>query len=375
MAEIGWEEIQEASRRIAGFVHRTAVLTSRTLDVRSGATVFFKCENFQRTGSFKFRGACNAVAGLTAAERTRGVLAHSSGNHAQALALAASLHRVPSYLVMPEDAPEIKKQATTAYGGQITLCPPTHQGRAETAERIRRETGAVFVSAHNDPHVIAGQGTALCELVDEVGELDVVLVPVGGGGLASGTLLAADHLVPRARVIGCEPTGADDAYRGLENGERITDFVPETIADGLRTPLGDNTFAILRDHGIDVVRVGESEILDAMRFVWERMKIVIEPSSAVAVAPVLDGSLDLRGRPHRRDRVRWERRPHRDLRPVDITLSATTPTSSARSTSHGKPDLAESRPCLSERFAAHRPPAGGRPRRATPSTGRRGWSA
>ncbi|GAG11910.1 unnamed protein product, partial [marine sediment metagenome] len=251
---------------------------------------------FQKTGSFKFRGACNAVASLNEFERARGVLTHSSGNYAQALALAARLHGVPAYVVMPENAPGIKKQATAGYGATITLCPPTQVGRHETAERIRKETGATFLDSHDDPRVFAGQGTACLELIEEIGELDLILAPVGGGGLLSGTLLAAKHMLPKATVIGCEPAGADDAARGIALGERIIDFVPHTIADGLRTPLGENTFKIIRDMADDIVLVSEANIVRAMRFIWERMKIVIEPSSAVAVAPLLNGSVGVKGK-------------------------------------------------------------------------------
>jgi len=288
--------VLQARTRIAPHVHRTPVLTCAAIDALTCARVAFKCENFQRTGSFKFRGACNAVAALCAHGRPRGVLAHSSGNHAQALALAARMHGIPAHVVMPENAPLLKRAATAAYGASITLCAPTHHAREEAAQRIQDQTGATFVSAHNDPHVIAGQGTACLELIEDAGPCDVLLAPIGGGGLLSGTLLAADSVAPSARVIGCEPEGADDAARGLAQGERITDFTPSTIADGLRTPLGDNTFDILHEHAVPIVVVAERDIVHAMRFVWERMKIVIEPSSAVAVAPLLTGQLDVAGR-------------------------------------------------------------------------------
>ncbi|MFC2078524.1 pyridoxal-phosphate dependent enzyme [Candidatus Bipolaricaulota bacterium] len=285
----------EARDRIASFIHRTPVLTCSTLNERIGASVFFKCENFQKTGSFKFRGACNAVASLSDAERARGVVTHSSGNYAQALALAAQLHGATAYVVMPENSPIIKQEATAGYGATIALCEPTHTGRHETAERIREATGATFLSPYDDPRVFAGQGTACLELIEEVGELDLVLAPVGGGGLLSGTLLAAKHLLPQAAVVGCEPAEADDAARSIASGERIVDFVPHTIADGLRTPLGEYTFPIIRDMVDDLVLVSEVDIIHAMRFVWERMKIVIEPSSAVAVAPLLTGSVETKG--------------------------------------------------------------------------------
>jgi len=289
---VAWDDVRAAQARIAPFAHRTPVLTSSSIDRMADAHVVFKCETLQRTGSFKFRGAVNTVASLAPDDRTRGVYAHSSGNHAQALALAASLHGMPAYLVMPENSNPTKVAATRGYGARVTLCPPTHAGRREVAERIGAETGATFVHPSDDPRVIAGQGTAAAELIDEVGELDVILAPVGGGGLLSGTLIAAAQLAPDARVIGCEPAGADDASRSLREGRRITDFTPKTIADGLRTPLGENTFAILREHVDRIVLVSEEQIVTAMRTVWERMKILIEPSSAVAVAPLLAGTID-----------------------------------------------------------------------------------
>jgi threonine dehydratase len=295
MTVVAWNDIEAARKRIEGVVHRTPVLTSRTMDAACGGRVYCKCENFQRTGSFKMRGATNAVRLLPPDERASGVYGHSSGNFAQALALAAKLHGISAHLVMPETSTPTKIEATRGYGAEVTLCPPTHQGRLEVAERVGRETGATLVHPHDGPNVIAGQGTAVCELIEETGGLDVILVPLGGGGLLSGTLVAAKHLLPDARVLGCEPAGADDGARGLERGERIIDFVPDTIADGLRTPLGENTFEIIRELVDDVLVVPEAEILPAMRFVWERMKIVIEPSSAVAVAPLLGGQLGVGG--------------------------------------------------------------------------------
>jgi len=296
MSDVTWREIEAAARRIAPLAHRTPVLTNASVDRRAGAAVRFKCENFQRTGSFKFRGAANAVAALSPTARARGVYAHSSGNHAQALALAARLHSAPAYIVMPSDACPVKRAATEGYGARVIPCPPTDEGRRTTAERVGDETGATFVHPHDDPLVIAGQGTAVAELVEEAGDLDVVLVPVGGGGLLSGTLIAIRRLHPRARVIGCEPARADDAHRGLLAGRRIVDFVPETIADGLRTPLGERTFEIIRRLVDEIVLITDDEIADAMRFVWERMKIVIEPSSAVAVAPLWTGAIAVLGR-------------------------------------------------------------------------------
>jgi threonine dehydratase len=296
MPSVAWQDVQRARQRIAPFAHRTPVLTSTSIDCATGAKVFLKCENLQRTGSFKFRGACNAVAFLSEAEKRCGVLTHSSGNHAQALALAAQLHQVKAHVVMPENAPEVKRRATRDFGAIVVECPSTHRGRVDTAARVQEETGAIFISAHDDPRVIAGQGTAVCELIEEIERPDLILAPVGGGGLLSGTLIAAKHMLPHVVVIGCEPAGADDAARSIERGERITDFVPQTIADGLRTPHGENTFDIIRDLVDGIVLVSEEAILDAMRFVWERMKIVIEPSSAVAVAPLLSASPDIEGK-------------------------------------------------------------------------------
>jgi threonine dehydratase len=287
------DDVRTARDRIAPFAYRTPVLTSSTVDGLCGGHVLFKCENFQRTGSFKFRGATSAVAGLGTDERARGVYAHSSGNHAQALALAARLHGIPAHIVMPEDSSPVKVEATKGYGARVVFCPPTDEGRRKVAERVGAETGARFVHPHDDLRVIAGQGTAVFELIEEADDFDFILAPLGGGGLLSGALVAAKRLLPNVRVIGCEPAGADDAARSLQIGRRIVDFVPDTVADGLRTPLGENTFQIIRELVDDIVVVPEAEILPAMRLVWERMKIVIEPSSAVAVAPLLNRQLDV----------------------------------------------------------------------------------
>ena len=289
-------DVLAARDRIASFIHQTPVLTCSAVNSRSKTSVFFKCENFQKTGSFKFRGACNAVASLSQEERQHGVYAHSSGNHAQALALAAKRHNIPAFIVMPEDSAPIKVEATRGYGARVTFCKPTHASRWETAARIGQETGATFIHPHDDQRVIAGQGTAVCELIEQAGELDLVLTPLGGGGLLSGTLVAAQHLLPSVTVIGCEPAGADDAARGIKAGRRITDFTPDTIADGLRTPLGENTFRIIQERVDDILLVSEIDIVRTMRFVWERMKTVIEPSSAVAIAPILNGTLDVKSK-------------------------------------------------------------------------------
>ena len=287
------EVVRDAYERIRGLVHRTPVMTSATLDRESGNRVFLKCENMQRGGAFKFRGACNAILQLTPDEQKRGVVTHSSGNHAQALALAASLQRVKCRVVMPTNAPEVKRQATRGYGAVMIPCEPTLEARLATAERVIAETGAVMIPPYDDDRIIAGAGTAALELLEEAGDLDVILTPVGGGGLLSGTALAAQTATHPPRVIGCEPAGADDAYRSFKSGVRVEHSTPHTIADGLRTTLGERNFEIIRNHVADIVLVSEEEIIEAMRFVWERVKIVIEPSAAVAVAPVLFHRLDM----------------------------------------------------------------------------------
>ena len=286
---ISWKHVEEARERLDGKVRRTAVMTCSAIDAISDGKVFFKCENLQRTGSFKFRGATNAVASLSKQERERGVVTHSSGNHGQALALAARLHDVRAFVVMPEGAPAVKRSAAEGYGAEVISCCPTYSCREETTAEVIGKMGAVFVHSHDDPRVIAGQGTAAVELVEEVGDLDAILVPVGGGGLVAGTAIALSRLLPKAKVIGCEPSGAGDAYKSMESGRRITDFIPKTIADGLRTPLGEQSFEIIRKLVHEILLVSEEEIVDAMRLVWERMKLLIEPSSAVAVAPLLIG--------------------------------------------------------------------------------------
>lgn len=296
MTGVTWQAIHEARARIDGITHKTPVMTSSTIDALCGGAVYFKCENFQRTGSFKMRGAANAVARLPSAERAKGVCAPSSGNFAQALALSAKLAGIPAHIVMPSDSNPAKVEATRGYGATVHFCEPAHEARESTVAQLRDRLGLTLVHSHDDLAVIAGQGTAICELIDERGELDLILAPVGGGGLIAGTLVAARHLLPDVEVIGCEPAGADDAARSLERGERILDFTPDTIADGLRTPLGENTFAIIRELIDEIVVVPEKTILPAMRFIWQRMKLVIEPSSAVAVAPLLNRQIDVAGK-------------------------------------------------------------------------------
>ena len=286
-------EIRKAAERIRPYAHYTPVLTCDSLDQQVGAQVFMKCENLQKVGAFKFRGACNAVFSLTDEEAARGVATHSSGNHAQALALAAKLRGIPAYIVMPENAPAVKKAAVAGYGGQITFCEPTLKARETTTEQIVAKTGATVVHPYNDYRVIAGQGTAALELLEEYPDLDVIMTPVGGGGLLSGTAITAKGLAPHIRVIAAEPEMADDAYRSLQAGNIIPSENPKTIADGLLTSLGDKTFPIIQQHVERIVTVSEAGILAAMKFVWERAKIIIEPSAAVTIALLWERKINL----------------------------------------------------------------------------------
>lgn len=289
------EDIREAARRIQPYIHRTPVWTNQSLNEKVGAQVFLKCENLQRVGAFKFRGACNAVFSLSPAEAARGVATHSSGNHAQALALAARLRGIPAYIVMPENAPAVKKAAVAGYGGHITFCEPNLPAREATLDRVVEQTGATAVHPYNDERVIAGQGTAALELLEEVPDLDVIIAPVGGGGLLSGTTIAATEVRPGLRVIAGEPEMADDAYRSLQAGEILPSIQPKTIADGLLTSLGTLTFPIIRERVEQIVTVSEPGIIDSMRFIWERVKLIIEPSAAVAVGVLWERKIDLRG--------------------------------------------------------------------------------
>ena len=280
-------------------------MTSRTLDERAGACVFLKCENLQRVGAFKFRGAMNALLLLDQGRKAAGVVTHSSGNHAQALALAGQLLGVPVTIVMPRTAPAVKRAATEGYGARIVLCEPTLESRESTVAAESQRHGLTLVHPFNDWNVIAGQGTAALELLDQAGPLDVVIAPVGGGGLLAGTALAVHERSPATAVIGAEPAKADDARRSLETGSIQPSFDPRTIADGLRTSLGTRTFAVIRQLVQAIVTSTEAEIIDATRFVWERLKIVIEPSSAVVVAPLLAataGEKTGRRHPQRRQR-------------------------------------------------------------------------
>lgn len=289
-------DVEAASRRIEPLIHRTPVLTSRALDRECGASLFFKCENFQKAGVFKFRGAANAVFSLGAEEVSNGVATHSSGNHAAALALAASRRGVRAYVVMPDNARRVKKEAVAGYGATIVFCEPTLESREKTLADVADRTGATVVHPYNDRRVIAGQGTAALELMEEVSGLDVVVAPVGGGGLLSGTAIAVSAKSPRSRVIGSEPEKADDAFRSFHSGRLVPSKNPDTIADGLLTSLGDLTWPIVKKYASDMVTVSEEAIVEAMKRVWERMKIIIEPSAAVPVAALLSGKVDCAGK-------------------------------------------------------------------------------
>ena len=289
-------DIEKAHDRIRPFIHRTPVLTSRSINQIVDAELFFKCENFQKVGAFKFRGACNSVFSLSDMDAQNGVCTHSSGNHAAALALAARMRGIPAYIVMPENAPEIKKIAVAGYGAQITFCEPTLAARESTLKKVAHETGATEIHPYNYFNVICGQGTAAKELIEEIGELDFLMAPVGGGGLLSGTALSARAMLPNVKVIAAEPAGADDAFRSFYSKEIVPSIQPKTIADGLLTSLGEITFRIILNEVDQIVTVSEEKIIEAMRMVWERMKIIIEPSSAVPLAAIIENKVDVIGK-------------------------------------------------------------------------------
>lgn len=289
-------DIKEAAERIAPHVHRTPVMTCGHLDRLSGASLFFKCENLQKVGAFKARGACNAVFSLTDPESARGVLTHSSGNHGQALAYAASRRGIPATVVMPANAPAPKKAAVAGYGGTIVECEPTSTARERTAASIVADTGATFIHPYDDSRVIAGQGTCALELLDQVTDLDAVVAPVGGGGLVSGTCITVHAGRPGVRVYAAEPVGADDAWQSRRAGHVIPQVNPQTIADGLRTGLGELTWPFLKYAVADILLAEETAIIAAMRVVWERMKIIIEPSAAVPLAAILAAPEPFRGK-------------------------------------------------------------------------------
>ena len=281
------KDIERAHERIKNIVNNTSVLTSRTLDKMVGANVFVKCENFQRIGAFKFRGVSNKLLQLSADEKAKGVVTHSSGNHAQAVALASSLLGIKSVIVMPENAPPVKIDATRGYGAEIVRCASNVKAREETCQNLVDKHGYTLVHPYDDDQIIAGAGTAALELIKEVGDLDYMFCPVGGGGLLSGTSVATKGLCPDSKVIAVEPERADDAYRSFKDGKLYPSAYPDTIADGLRTSLSKRTFKIIRENVDEIITVSEKEIIDAMKFLWMRMKIVVEPSGAVPIAGVI----------------------------------------------------------------------------------------
>lgn len=291
-----YEDIERAHLLIAPMIHRTPVLTSNSINAITGGNLFFKCENFQKVGAFKFRGASNAVFSLSDEDARRGVATHSSGNHAAALALAARKRGITAHIVMPSTSPDIKKRAVAGYGGIITLCEPTLQARESTLEEVVRNTGATIIHPYDNFHVIAGQGSATKELIEDDGPFDLIIAPVGGGGLLSGTAIAAKYLLPSCLVIAAEPAGADDAYRSFIAQRIIPSINPKTIADGLLTSLGQRNFAIIMQKVDDIVTVSEEKIVEAMRLIWERMKIIVEPSSAVPLGAILEGKIKVEGK-------------------------------------------------------------------------------
>lgn len=289
------QDILDAHERIKNYIHKTPVLTSQSIDEIAGCELLFKCENFQKIGAFKARGAMNAALSLPPAELNKGLATHSSGNHAQALARAAKLLHTKSYIVMPRTSPEIKKKGVRAFGGEIFECEPTLEARESTLAEVIARTGATEIHPFNNYAVMAGQATAAKELFDGVERLDVIMAPVGGGGLLSGTALAAKYFSPTTSVIAGEPEGADDAYRSLLSG-KIEPSQSNTVADGLLTSLGDKTFPIIRDNVKQIITVSDREIVKAMQLIWERMKIIVEPSCSVPFAAVLKNKEQFAGK-------------------------------------------------------------------------------
>jgi len=290
------KNIWEARRKIEPFIHRTPVLTCRAMDDMCGARLFFKCENFQKAGAFKIRGACNTVFSLDSKEAGRGVATHSSGNHAAALALAARWRGIKAFVVMPENTLAVKKKAVAGYGAEIIYCAPTLESREETLADLVKERQPTVIHPYNDHRIIAGQGTAALELCDDVKDLDMVITPVGGGGLLSGTALTVSELSPKTVIMAAEPEQADDAFRSLQAGRIIPSVNPRTIADGLRTSLGELTFPIIQRYVREIITVPETDIIQAMRIIWERMKIIVEPSAAVTLGALTARRSDINGK-------------------------------------------------------------------------------
>jgi len=281
------DDMKTARERVTPYIHRTPVLTSEFLNNLTGAELFFKCENFQKAGAFKVRGACNAVFGLPDDMLAKGVATHSSGNHALSLSYAAGRRGIPCHVVMPRTAPQAKKDAVKGYGGIITECEPSTSSREEVFAKVEAETGAEFVHPYNDPRVIAGQATCSAELIEQVEGLDAVVAPIGGGGMISGTCLTLSSLAPSVKIYAAEPLNADDAARSFRAGHIIADDAPDTVADGLKVPLKELTWHFVSNHVTDILTATEDEIVDSMKLIWKRMKIVMEPSSAVPLATIL----------------------------------------------------------------------------------------
>ncbi len=291
-----YSDIEKAHNIVKKYAHRTPVFTSSAIDSIVGGRLFFKCENFQKVGAFKFRGAINAIFSLSETEAEKGVATHSSGNHAAAVALAAKLRGIPAHIVMPDNSPEIKKRAVAGYDANITFCAPTLQARETTLAKVVEETGANEIHPYNNFYVIAGQGTAAKEMIEEKKDFDIIITPVGGGGLLSGTAIATKKLLPDCKIIAAEPAGADDAFRSFHSKKFIASENPKTIADGLLTSLGERNFKIILSNVDDIVTVSEENIIAAMRMIWERMKIIIEPSSAVPLAAILEKKIDIKNK-------------------------------------------------------------------------------
>ncbi len=291
-----YDDVLVAHERIKPYIHKTPVLTSRFLNELTGAELFFKCENFQKAGAFKVRGASNAVFGLTEEQLAAGVATHSSGNHALSLSYAAGQRGIPVTVVMPRTAPQAKKDAVIGYGGKIVECEPSTSSREATFAEVVAESGADFVHPYNDPRVIAGQATCSKELLEQVDDLDIVIAPIGGGGMVSGTCLTISSIAPQIKIYAAEPLNADDAARSLHAGHIIADDAPETVADGLKVPLKELTWHFVSNHVTDILTATEEEIIDAMKLIWKRMKIVMEPSSAVPLATILKNPEIFRGK-------------------------------------------------------------------------------
>ena len=281
------QDLLDTQERIKNFIHNTPVLSSESVNQMANAQLFFKCDNLQKMGAFKMRGASNAISQMSDEQKAKGVATHSSGNFAQAVSLSAKLMGIKAYIVMPENAPAVKKAAVREYGGEIIECPSTQEDREATLATVVERTGATFVHPYNDHKVICGQATAAMELLKQQTDLDIIMAPVGGGGLISGSALACHYFAPQCRVISAEPENADDAFRSKRDGQIYPSVKPDTIADGLRTSLGDKTYPIVKDLVEEIILVSESEIAAAMRIIWERMKLVVEASAAVPLAAVL----------------------------------------------------------------------------------------